>query len=129
MAEHPTPWKVGDVEYEGDGIAGIEILDAEGVMVAFVTSWKPPRSISHEVTDQDRARAEQIVRVVNAHERLVTALKEAESALSPDWVDGPRGEYKKCPACGSTDWCRVDHKPDCILLAIESALAAADGLP
>lgn len=62
----PTPWRVGDTGWDGDGSAGIEILDADGEMVAFVVHWTADWKIIHEPSDRDRANAEVIVAAVNA---------------------------------------------------------------
>lgn len=61
------PWKVGSETWEGDGAAGVVIEDADGLIVAFVTSWsdrgQPTRA---QKRDWDNARF--IVESVNSNE-------------------------------------------------------------
>ena len=64
----PTPWKVGEDGWEGDGGAGVIIDDAQGKMVAFVASWSGSwdTPCGDKPTARDRANAELIVAAVNA---------------------------------------------------------------
>lgn len=102
MAEHPRPWRVDE-----DGW----ILDADGTPVY--------REIQHEGGHLGADAVPIILRAVNAHDALLSALKAVE------WVDlGPPTGYDvhACPACWGQR--STGHYEDCPLAA---ALAAAEG--
>jgi len=65
MAEHiKTPWRVGKEAHEGDGSPGVEIFDADGNFVAFVTSWEAGYAGGAAERHWEQARV--IVEAVNA---------------------------------------------------------------
>jgi hypothetical protein len=111
MAKHPTPWKVDDF----GGLApkytygGFQILDAAGQPVGF--SENCAHSALFEMEE-----AEQIVRAVNAHDRLVMFLAQTRHLLEAEW---------RRPGEDGTPW-PLEPEDANLLARVDEVLAAAD---
>lgn len=109
MNKHtPTPWRVnpGEPEWFAFDNRFFTVTDKEGLILAFCKDWMDG--------DEPKKNAEHIVRCVNSHEALVSALQQARK-----WIREQMAE-NGCPED------RLDNPPAGLHLAnIEAALAAA----